>query len=156
MNLIETLKTSVKYHFIIELILLATIIFLFFKPNNDVTFDTKGLVKNNLLNISLLEDGTLIASHPFANETTIIANENQLNQISLKQLHNIVIAVTEDNIDPKRAESGFFDGIISSANATLHNIPGHVYRNITFNGGNHITCRRYDKTLNMKYVGGCI
>lgn len=156
MSLAETLKTSVKYHLIIELLLLAIIIFLLAKPNKEITLDTNGLVKNNLLNISLLENGTLVASHPFANETTTITNENQLNQTALKQLHNIVIAVTEDRMDPKRAESGIFDGIISSANATQHNIPGHVYRNITFIGGNDLTCRRYDKTLNMKYVGACI
>ncbi|PPD39124.1 MAG: hypothetical protein CTY16_19415 [Methylobacter sp.] len=157
MNLIETLKTSVKYHFIIEFLLLVIIIFLTVKPRQNINLDTNGLVKNNLLNISLSEEGALVVSHPFANETALITNEKPLNQTALKQLHNMVIAVTEDNNNPKRAENGIFDSIISSATAsTMHNIPGHIYLNITFSVDGVVTCRRYDKTLNMKYVGACM
>ncbi|MFZ2451224.1 MAG: hypothetical protein WAW36_11970 [Methylovulum miyakonense] len=152
----EISKISVKYHLIVELLLLVAVIFLLAKPSKDITLDTNGLVKNNLLNISLLADGTLVAAHPFANAITTITDENQLNQNSLKQLHSIVIAVTEDGINSERAESGIFDGIISSARATQHNLPGHIYVNITLRSQNNVVCKRYDKTLNMKYVGACI
>lgn len=150
---------SSKHHIIIELVLVLVIGFLLINsPKSTVTLPASALAeKNDLVDMRVLADGRLAVNHPETNEASIVSGDTPINQTALKQLYNVAIAVTEDSIETsKTAETSLLDAIIPAAHATKHNLPGHIYVNLTLRSQNYVECKRYDKTLNMKYVGACI
>jgi hypothetical protein len=155
---ISTLPT--KYHLIIELFLIIVIVFMLVKCQPSINVDSQGLVKDTVLNMSLLPDGTLVVADPYSDEVITVVGEKPINHGPLKQLQSITLAVTEDSgeYNATGQKVGILDTLISSAMATKHNLPGHKYYNLSWRYGNVAGCTRYDIT---KYpppkvpVGSC-
>jgi|CXWL01.1.fsa_nt_gi hypothetical protein len=160
MNINDAISNSkIKHHLIVESLLLLIIVFLLIKCSGTITIDPKGFAENNVVNFSLLKNGSVVKTDRKGNIISVSeVKELPPNYKPLKQIHGIAIAVTRttDNKSIGVASLGIIDSIISPAMAREHQIAGHIYDQITFNIDNTLSCERYDVTDDWEFVGECI
>ncbi len=152
-------KTSIKFHLIIELFLCVVIVFLLVKCTSEIKVDSRGFVKDAVLNYSILQNGTIVVANSSGEViSSTDPKENSINQISLKELHSLALAVTQDDGVEYTAniKVGLIDRIISPAMATEHNKKGHVYRQYNQFLDGKYNCFRFDVTEHWKPVHPCI
>ncbi|GEM_PF-820222 len=126
-----------------------------FKPNNSTTCNINSgipltTMRQELAAINVYSAKKVLPNGIFPNGCGFDTNENNIYEISETDIGQ-ALSLGFNTL----SEMALF-ALASSDYSKINNIPGHIYVNITFSIENHITCRRYDKTLNMKYVGACI
>ena len=156
----EISRLPMKCHLIIELLLFIIVVILLFQRDDPIRVNTQSFAKNNVENISLLKDGTLVET----DSNGVVLSTTAPEKISehgdpLKQLHSISIAIVKTNGENdyhNKIESGFVDKFISSAVAGEHKKPSHQYYQETKWIDGRKSCKRWDITLDWKRVHPCV